>query len=409
MEFLRFELKNGIRVAFNPSEGSDIVHFALTVGAGTRDENEDENGIAHFIEHCLFKGTKKRKAFHILSRLDAVGGELNAYTTKEETCIYASFESRYTERAFELISDILFHSAFPEKEINKEKTVVIDEIQSYQDSPSELIFDEFEEVVYGKHPLGHSILGTEESVNSFTRKKLTDFIKRNYHSSRIILSASGNISIESIKKYSEKYFSFPVDGKNPVVRKRPSPGKSKRVEKKYDTFQDHTLIGGRAYSYHHKLRPGLVLMNNMFGGPAMNSRLNLALRERHGYAYNVESSFSPYMDTGIISVYFGTDTKNTSKCTELVMKEIARLKKEKLSSSQLNQSRQQLKGQIALSEENRVNRTLAMGKSILVFDKIFSIGEVFEKIDRITSEQIRDIANEIFEESNLSFLSYKSR
>ncbi len=408
MEFEVFELKNGLKVIFEPENYSPVVHVALTVSAGTRDENSRQQGIAHFIEHCLFKGTPRRRSFHIISRLDAVGGELNAYTTKEETCIYASFDRQFTERALELISDIVFHSVFPEKEIEKEKSVVVDEIQSYMDSPSELIFDEFEELLFNGHPLGHNILGTERSVNGFTRQDLQRFVGQNYHPSRMSLSISGNLDPKKVQRLTEKYFSEQpaLIRRNSLPRKLPVRYRPFHEQRSYDTFQCHAVIGNRAYSSRSTKRTGLLLLSNLLGGAGMNSRLNLALRERNGYAYNVEAAYTPYSDTGVFTIYFGTDTRNMQKCLKLVEKELQLIRTRKLSDTQLAQAKTQLKGHIALSEENRVNRMLNLGKSLLMYGKVHEIEEVYRRIDKITAVQLLEIANEVLDAHKLSHLFY---
>lgn len=402
-----FSLQNGIRGVFIPYSASDVVHFAFTVGAGTRDELPDEQGMAHYIEHCLFKGTKKRKAFHIISRLDAVGGELNAYTTKEETCIYASFDKRFTERAIELISDIVFHSVFPEKEIEREKTVIIDEIQSYQDSPAERIFDDFEETLFSGNPLGHNILGTEESVSGFSRKSVEKFMERNYIPEKMTLSISGNVTYEAVQKWMQKYFAVNKRSKQSGTRIKPVVKKF-NLTKSYDTYQDHFVLGGKSYSLKSTRRPAFILLNNILGGNAMNSRLNIALRERNGFAYNVESSYSPYIDTGLFTIYFGTDHKNLERCERLVHKEIQHFREKKLSTRQLHMAKTQLKGQLAVNEENRINVVLSYGKSLLVFDRVYSTQEIHERIDKITAESVQDVANELFHPKNLNQLIYTS-
>lgn len=408
-EFSIFRLRNGLQVVFAPERNSEVMHAALTIGAGTRDELPHEQGMAHFLEHVLFKGTRKRKTLDIISRLDSVGGELNAYTTKEETCVYGSFDKQFLDRGLELIGDIVFNSIFPSKEITKEKTVIIDEIQSYLDSPSELIFDEFEEHLFYGHPLGHNILGTEESLKSFSRKHVLDFIRRNYRPSMMTLSISGKTSEKEIRRLAEKYFGKQTENDVQHGRVKPEAGKKFKVKKNYSTFQDHFLLGGEAYPREHVLRPAMILVNNILGGNAMNSRLNLTLREKHGFAYNVESSYAPFTDCGLYTIYFGTDHRNVSKCETLVMKELKKIKNEKLTTSQLEQAKVQLKGQISLAEENRLNRTLALGKSLLLYGKIHTMKEVYRKIDAIKASDLLHVSNEIFDESKMSRLIYHSK
>lgn len=400
-----YELKNGLRTVFTPYSGSNVVHLAVTIGAGTRDELDHEEGIAHYIEHCLFKGTKHKKAEQVISRLDAVGGELNAYTTKEETCVYASFDKIFIDRALELISDIIFHSVYPPKEIEREKTVIIDEIQSYQDSPSDRIFDEFEELLFKGNALGHNILGTEESVKRFSRKDILNFISRYYVPENMTISISGALNFSDLQKKLNVYFGRIKSGKTQVNRKKPLLQKFK-ISHQQETAQDHFVLGGKAYSVKSKERSAFILLNNILGGNAMNSRLNLILREKNGFAYNVESSYTPYQDTGLFTIYFGTDHKNFEKCRDLVSKELNKFRTEQLSSLKLKQYKTQLKGQIELSEENRMNNVLNLGKSLLIFDRLFSMEEVFKKIDAITPEDIYHVANTVFDPKHLNELQY---
>lgn len=382
-------------------------HFGFTVNAGSRDEHEDEQGLAHFIEHCLFKGTTRRKAFHILNRMDSVGAELNAYTTKEETVIYASCLLGHFERAMEVISDIAIHSIFPEKEIAKERDVIIDEILSYQDSPAELIFDDFEEMIYPHHPIGRNILGTEESVKGMGKKDILSFIGRRYIPSEIVLSAVGNIDFKKFIRWAEKYFGEIPAGNRTEKRK---PVLKTQVERKVlemDTFQAHLILGGEAYDNDHDLRTATVLLNNYLGGPAMNSRLNMNIRERHGIAYNIESSYQPYDDTGIFTIYLGTDKKWINKSEKLVRSELKRLRENALTSTALHRTKQQFKGQFALAQEGGVNMMLALGKSLISKDVVLTTQALMEKIDSVTTSELLEVANTCFDEKKLSTLIYK--
>ena len=406
MEFLQHTLSNGIRLVLKPIKNGQTAHFGLTVNAGSRDELEDEQGLAHYIEHCLFKGTKRRKAFHILNRMDSVGAELNAYTTKEETVIYASFLKSHFERAIEAISDIALNSIFPEKEIIKEKDVILDEIQSYQDSPAELIFDDFEELIFKNHPIGRNILGTEESVKSFNRDHILNFLNRQYKTSEMVLSAVGNLDFNKFIRLAEKYFGHILESSSAHPRK---PVVEIQIERKVvdmDTFQAHMLMGGEAYANDHKLRTAAVLMNNYLGGPAMNSRLNMNIRERHGIAYNIESSYQPYADTGIFSIYLGTDKKLLEKSEKLVQKELNKLRNTALTSTALHRAKLQFKGQFALAQEGGVNMMLAIGKSIISRDEVISTVELMRKIDAVSAEDILQVSNELLDENRLSVLIY---
>ena len=406
MEYYSKTLDNGIRIIHKPVK-SLVGHCAIMINAGSRDEKENEHGIAHFIEHVIFKGTQKRKAYHILSRLDDVGGELNAYTTKEETCIYASFLIQDFERAVELLNDITFNSVFPEKELEKEKEVIIDEINSYKDNPSELIFDEFEEVIFGDDPMGRNILGTPKLLKSFKKEDILNFIKNNYHTDQIVFCSVGNISEKKIDKIARKYFSQIPENRRENKRKEFTDYKpeTKTVDK--DTWQSHVMIGNIAYPFQHKDRLGLSLLNNLLGGPGMNSRLNLSLREKNGIAYNIESGYTPYDKTGIFSIYFGTDEENIDRSLNIIHRELKRLREKPLGILQLSKAARQLKGQLAISSDNKENLMLALGKSYMLFNKVDSLETAYKKIDKITSADLQRIANEIFDEKQLSMLIYK--
>ncbi|MFT6152557.1 MAG: putative Zn-dependent peptidase [Flavobacteriales bacterium] len=402
----QFNLSNSIKCIHQQLDTAEVSHFGITINAGSRDEQEGEQGLAHFIEHCIFKGTAKRKPFHILSRLDAVGGEINAYTTKEETCIYGSFLNIYYERAIELIADILFNSSFPTHEIQKEKDVIIDEINSYMDSPSEQIFDDFEDQVFKGHPIGRNILGTVDSVNSFEKKDIQAFIERNYTADNISISSVGKIKLDKFIRLCDKYFGVEFE-KNTAKKRHPFIGyNTVQSEIKRDTHQVHTMIGNLAYDMHNEKRRGLILLNNVLGGQGLNNRLNLNIREKYGLTYSIESNFIPYTDTGIFQVYFSAEKKFHSKIVKLIHKEFAKLRDRELGTNQLHLAKQQLKGHIALAQENRVGLMLALGKSILLFDKVDTNVEIFEKIDAITSTEVQSIANEILVEDKFSSLTF---
>jgi predicted Zn-dependent peptidase len=406
MEYYVHELKNGIKLVHKPTT-SLIAHAGLFFNAGSRDEEIDEHGLAHFIEHVFFKGTKNRKAYHINSRLEDVGGDLNAYTTKEETCIHASFMKEDTERAVELIYDIAFNSIFPEKEIEKEKEVIIDEINSYKDNPAELIFDDFEEILFPHDPLGRSILGTPESLKTFKRKTVLNFLKNNYSTDQIVFCVVGELDNQKLVKMFSKYFEkIPANIKKETRKINNSYTPLFREEIK-NTYQVHCVIGTKAYSFVDEKRLALHLLNNILGGPGMNSRLNLSLRERNGCSYNVESSYNPYFDTGAFAVYFGADKENLEKSIKLVHKEFDLLKNKKLGDIQLSKAKKQLLGQIAISAENNESLMLAMGKSFLVFGKFDSLVETGRLIDKITANDIIEIANEVLDKNILSTIIYK--
>lgn len=404
-EIEHWVLPNGIRVIHKQVPG-DVAHCGLMINAGTRDETDEEHGIAHYIEHCLFKGTVKRKPFHILTRLEDVGGEINAYTSKEETCVYASFMNTYYERAAELIADIIFHSVFPEKEIAKEKTVIIDEILSYKDSPSEEIFDRFEEVIFPDHPIGKDILGTEAHIKSFNRKKILQYIARCYNTNEMVFSSVGNISAKALQKITEKTLGSVPANERQFKRTHPKNYDVKDLTIRRNTYQAHAMIGGRAYSAQNKKRTGLILLNNLLGGPGMSSRLNLAIREKFGLTYQLDSHYQIYSDCGLWNIYMGTDKETIDRCIELALKELKKLRTEKLSLLQLHKAKKQVIGQMAISQENHNALMLGYAKTFLHFNKIDSFQQTVEKIERLTADEIQEIANEIYDEQQLSSLIY---
>jgi predicted Zn-dependent peptidase len=406
MHILHHTLDSGIRLVHHRTEGM-VAHCGLIINTGSRDEKENEHGMAHFIEHMLFKGTKKHKAYHILSRLDSLGGELNAYTTKEETAVHASVLVEDFEKALDTISDIAFNSSFPEKEIEKEKDVVIDEINSYLDNPAELIFDDFEEMVFSDQPLGRNILGTPASVKSFARQSLYDFISSNYNTHQMVVCSVGNVRDEKIIKLFTKYFGSVSITKDKSRKEGFSIYKPATVIKKKETWQNHCIIGNVAYNLKDRKRMGMFLLNNILGGQGLNSRLNLSLREKNGLAYNVESSYNAYCDTGVFSIYFGTDARNLEKSLSIASSELNKLRKSKLGSIQLTRAKNQIKGYLARGYENHENLMLSLGKSLLVFNKIDTLEEICLKIDNLTSSELLEIANEIFEPSGMSTLIYK--
>jgi predicted Zn-dependent peptidase len=406
MDLLLHTLDNGIRLVHHRVTGL-VAHCGLVINTGSRDETVAEHGIAHFIEHMLFKGTKKRKAYHILSRLEDVGGELNAYTTKEETAVHASFLKEDYERVIELISDITFSSVFPEKEIEKEKDVVIEEINSYLDNPSELIFDDFEELIFSNQPIGRNILGTPESVKSFSKKKINGFISNNYNTQQMVFCSVGNISDEKILKLFKTHFENIVTERNQERNDKSWLYKPALVTKKMDTYQNHCILGNLAYNLKDKRRMGMFLLNNILGGQGLNSRLNLSLREKNGLAYNVESSYNPYCDTGIFSIYFGTDSQYLNKSISIAMTELKKLRTTKLGTIQLSKAKNQIKGYMARGYENHESLMLSLGKSLLIFNKIDSIEDLCNKIDAVSASELIETANDIFEPSKLSTLIYK--
>lgn len=398
-------LANGLRIVHLPQK-SAVSYCGIIVNVGSRDENEQEHGMAHLIEHMLFKGTEKRKSAQIIERLESVGGEMNAYTSKEETVVYAAFLKKYTERAVELISDVIFHSKFPKEELKKEIVIVQDEIQSYNDSPSELIFDDFEELLFDNNSMAHNILGTKKHLKEFSSEKLNSFFKTHYVPNEMVFFSVGNIKFDKLIDLCKTYFSISDSQINVSKRITPiiQPLPYKTIKRK--TNQVHCLIGNEAYSFHHQDRIALYLLNNILGGPGMSSLLNLSLREKHGLVYTVESNYQPFTDTGWWSVYFGTDAENAEKCENLVKTELKKLCENKLSDKKLKQYKVQLMGQMAISSENKENMALSLGKSILRYGRFDSLEEIKEKINKITAEQLHRVANEIFDVEKLHILKY---
>ncbi|MDR0232513.1 MAG: insulinase family protein [Dysgonamonadaceae bacterium] len=401
-----YTFPSGLRLIHYPVN-TPISYCGFAVNVGTRDEKPEHFGIAHFTEHMLFKGTSKRKSGHIINRMENVGGELNAYTTKEETIIYSIFLEEHFERAFELLTDLVFNSQFPESEIEKERDVILDEINSYKDNPSELIFDEFEDLLFEKHEIGHNILGEPETLENIDKKAFLDFHTSFYRPCNMVFFSMGRIPFKQILRIANKYLNtlnYPAS----VELKRISPEKSSGQHKKTDKdlFQNHVIIGSRAYNLFDKNRVSLFLLNNILGGPGMNSRLNLSLREKSGLVYNVESNVTSYTDTGIFSIYFGCDPKFTEKCISLTYKELRKLKEISLTDAQLSTAKKQLKGQLGISNENKENISLSMGKSFLHRNRYDSLEKIYEKIDGISSNHLLEVANEIFDEKELSMLIY---
>ncbi len=401
-----YTLPNGIKIVHQYMPGVAVSHCGLILKFGSRNEKENEHGIAHLIEHCLFKGTEKRKAYHILSRLDAVGGELNAYTTKEELCVYASFINQYYERAIELICDITFHSTFLDKEIDKEKEVITDEIHSYADNPSETLFEDFETILYPNHALGRTILGTEKSVKKFSRKDIQRFLKRMLDTSQIVFSSVGNIPHNKFEKLIQKYLVvIPKISSNEKLN-TVSKFKQDNVELKKDLVQAHCIMGLPSYPLKNEKRKVLVLLANILGGSGMNNRLNLNIREKYGYTYSIESNYQSFIDTGNFNIYFSSETKHFDKIMKLIKKELNILKSKEIGATQLSLAKKQLKGHIAIGHDNNSNLMLSIGKSMLYFDEVESIEDVYDKIDNVSAETLLEVANEMLDIDQFSSLSF---
>ncbi|MDR3653014.1 MAG: pitrilysin family protein [Paludibacter sp.] len=406
MTYQTYTLPNGIQIIHKP-DVSAVTYCGMVINTGSRDETEDEQGMAHFIEHMLFKGTEKRRSGHIINRLEHVGGELNAYTSKEETVVYAIVLNEYFERAMELVSDIVLHSNFPQKEIDKEVVIIIDEIQSYNDSPSELIFDDFEELLFANHPIGHNILGKAELLEKYSTDDAVRFVQKQYKPEEMVFFVLGDLNFKQLIRLCEKYLQLESTELKPKERNSPTTYLPVRKEIDKNTHQVHFMVGNRAYNLYHPDRLGMYLLNNILGGPGMNSLLNLSLREKHGLVYNVESNYQPFTDCGMWSVYFGCDTENAARCEQLVYAELQKLREQPLSENALKKYKLQLMGQMAISSENKENFSLSLGKSFLRYGKIEELDSVKLQIEAITAGKLQEIANEMFQPADLSVLIYR--
>jgi len=401
-------LPNGIRIIHRECQGN-LSCCGLVVNAGSRHEGEDEFGLAHMVEHMLFKGTPKRRPSQILNHMDRVGGELNAYTTKEETFLYSIFLRDDYKRAIELISDLFLNSGFPEIEVEKERDVILDEINVYEDSPSELIFDDFDQLFFPHHALGHRILGRPDTVTSLSRESLLRFHREQYTTDRIVFFSQAPISWKRVLSLCERFLGSisASNAKEVLVSSKPMPAYGFNTVIEKDTHQTHVLCGNANYSLYEKDRTGMYFLNNILGGPGMNSRLNLALRERTGLVYSVESNVSSFTDSGLFSIYFGTDPQEVDRCLSLLMKELKRLREKPLTTLQWQAARKQLLGQVLISSENKENQSLSMGKSMLYFNGYDTMEDFVRKIDGFTPMKLMEIANQVLDPEKLSFLFYK--
>lgn len=401
-------LPNGIRIIHRECLGS-LSCCGLVVNAGSRHEAEQNFGSAHFTEHMLFKGTSKRKPGQILNHMERVGGELNAYTTKEETFLYSLFLRDDYKRAIELVSDLFFNSKFPENELEKERDVILDEINVYEDSPSELIFDDFDQLFFPNHALGHRILGRPDTVTSLSRDSLMHFYREHYTTDRIVFFSQAPISWKRVLNLCERYLGCIPASTTPVGERavKPVPALGFRQIISKDTHQAHVICGNENFTLYEKDRTGMYFLNNILGGPGMNSRLNLALRERTGLVYSVESNVSSFTDSGLFSVYFGTDPEEVDTCLSLLFKELKRMREKPLTSLQWHAARKQLLGQVLISSENKENQSLSMGKSMLYFNGYDTIEEFVRKIDGFTPEKLMEIANRVLDTDKMSILFYK--
>ena len=442
MKYNTHTLDNGLRIIHLPSD-SKVVYCGYQINAGTRNEEPGEEGLAHFCEHVTFKGTERRKAWHILNCLESVGGDLNAYTNKEGTVYYSAILKEHIARAVDLLSDIVFHSVYPQAEIDKEVEVICDEIESYNDSPAELIYDEFENILFKGSSLGHNILGTSEQVRSFTTEDALRFTRKLYRPDNAIFFAYGDIDFKKLVKLVGRALADDDSGKlaeedchadfsggtgfagdeNSITTEKsvssvksvgpknyPSVGEEiagQTIVMQKNTHQAHVMIGTRAYDVNDDRRMPLYLLNNILGGPGMNAKLNLALREHNGLVYTVESTMVAYGDTGTWSIYFGCDEHDIKRCLRLVRKELDRMMEKPLSDSQLKAAKKQIKGQIGVACDNRENFALDFGKSFLHYGWEKNVDCLYEQVEAITSQQIQDVARELFDKNRLITLIFK--
>ena len=422
MKYNTYTLDNGLRIIHLPSD-SKVVYCGYQINAGTRNEEPGEEGLAHFCEHVTFKGTERRKAWHILNCLESVGGDLNAYTNKEGTVYYSAILKEHIARAVDLLTDIVFHSVYPQTEIDKEVEVICDEIESYNDSPAELIYDEFENIIFKGSPLGHNILGTAEQVRSFKTEDALRFTRKLYRPDNAIFFAYGDIDFKKLVRLLKK--SFLSEERRVKSEKFNSPEAQTQFNIQHSTFntqhsfegqtivmqknthQAHVMIGTRAYDVNDDRRMPLYLLNNMLGGPGMNAKLNLALREHNGLVYTVESTMVAYGDTGIWSIYFGCDEHDVKRCLRLVRKELDKFMQKPLSEAQLKAAKKQIKGQVGVACDNRENFALDFGKSFLHYGWEKNVDRLYEQVDEITAEQIQAVAQELFDKDRLTTLIFK--
>lgn len=403
-EFETYTLPNGIK-GIHRRVRSNVTHCALVINAGTRDEQKQEYGLAHFAEHAFFKGTARRRAYQINCRLENRGGELNAYTTKEDTTIHATTLRTDFSKAVELISDVAFNSTFPEKELQKEREVIVDEINTYKDSPADMIFDSFEDLLFAGSELGHNILGTKAALMRHTSQSIRSFIDRTHTTDQMVFSSIGNISAKTAQSVAMRYFAEHPATQRTFQRSAPAEVEPfERVVNRH-THQTHCIIGARAYDIHAERRLPLSLLINILGGPSANSRLNMILREKNGLSYNTEAVYTPYNDCGMVAIYFSSDHHNSDLCRELIDKELHQLRTTPPTARQMAMIKRQFLAQMAISMENNEGYMLGAGKSYLVHDEIDTLEEVYRKVSAVRAEQITEVAEEIL--SRTSTLIYQ--
>jgi predicted Zn-dependent peptidase len=400
-------LANGITIVHRQVLHTEISHVGIMLDIGSRDELDSEQGLAHFWEHLAFKGTEKKSNIQIINRLDLIGGELNAYTTKEKICFHASILTPYFERALELITDITFNSTFPEKEIEKERSVILEEMSMYYEAPEDAIQDDFDELLFPNHPLGVNILGNQETVKSFTKNHLHQFIERNLDTSRIVISSIGKLAHEKVFDWAEKHAGGIKSKKQHINRIIPPEMIPSEKITKRGLNQSHVAIGRQSYAIENPNRLAFFMLINLLGGPSMNSLLNVSVRERHGLVYSIEANFTSYMDAGFWAIYFGTEPNQVAKSIRLIHKEFNKLKDRELTASALVKIKSQLKGQMAMAEESNLNFMLMMAKNLLDREKIETLEELFEQIDLVTATQLQSLATEMLNPDQLSCLIFE--
>jgi predicted Zn-dependent peptidase len=406
LEFISHTLSNGLRLAFKQTENTQIAHCGFFINAGSRDEKSNQIGLAHLLEHMLFKGTKKRNTNQVLNRLEVVGGDLNAFTTKDKTVVHASVVKDHFERCIELLVDVTFNSSFPTKPLEKEKKVVCEEIDMYLDSPDERIFDEFQEMFYGKHPLGNNILGSKESVLNFSSEDIKSFVDQRYFANEMVLVVVAPIKPDKAIRVCEKYVKDISLKSGVVKREKPNLSKPFDVISSNGFSQAHVLMGCDAYPLDHPNRPALMLLANILGGPGLNSILNLKLREKHAYTYGVDCSLQSLTDSGFLTIYYGTDQRNLNRSRKAVLRELDLMKKQPIKENLLKNYKTQFRGQLIMAEESNSSLMFVIGRSLLDLGYVDSLESVLQKIEDINSSQIKSIANEIFDASKMNFLTY---
>lgn len=402
-------LSNGIRLVHHRVASTKIVHCGIMLDIGSRDENPSNQGIAHFWEHMAFKGTRKRKAFHIVNRLESLGGELNAFTDKEKILFYASLRDDYYERAVELLTDITFESVFPQNQIDLERNVILEEMSMYLDDPDDSLNDAFDSVVFGNHPLGMNILGTEKTVRSFKRKDFRKFVKEHLDTRRVVFASVGNISVTKAIKIAERHLAKVPRIISRKKRKIFAGYKAREVVMKRDIKQSRVAMGRTAYKLNDDRRSGFYMLTNILGGSGLNSRLNLALREKRGYVYSVGAQYVPYTDVGLFAISFGTEPSQVKKSVELVNLELRKLRDDKMGVKQLAAAKEQIMGNIAISEENNLNFMISVARSVLDIGVITPLEEVFERIRNTSGQKLQQLANEMFTDEKMSFLLMEPR